>query len=524
MTFVKPFIPWAVLAPLLLAVTGARAAEPSKRYAVIVSNNESLDEGVAPLSFAVDDGAKYLELFRAVGTQAELLARFDADAARRHPEAAKVAIPPRRADVLAAIERQFAAIRADRKAGLETHFYFLYTGHGSLGANHEGYVNLADARLTRSELYHEVLARSPATFNHLVLDACYAYFFVLKRGEREKEGDYRAAIRDFLRAEELASYPNTGVLLATSTTSETHEWSHWEAGIFSHELRSGLLGPADVDRDGRVTYDEAAAFVEAANSAIDVPRARLRVFYRPPTSRRDVPLVNLRASQAPVLEVEPEQAGQYYLEDAAGVRVADFHPSPEQGVRVSLVGQAPFWLRSYEREALLPDQPKVAAAQLEFEPRTERARGSVERSFRKNLFLVPYGVSFYRDAMAERAWVEDTARLELAKSAGPRAKVVWGAGTLGAAALLGASSGMAYALAADSHRQYLNARTQEGSDIFRATTVDRVNASRVLAGVAGAAAIAGAVLLVVDWREQAAISVGAAPTPLGVAASVSGSF
>ncbi|HEY3451297.1 MAG TPA: hypothetical protein VGK67_33370 [Myxococcales bacterium] len=526
MSFAKHLSQWT-LTLVLLSGASAEAIEPVKRYAVIVSNNESLDEGVAPLAYAVDDGAKYQELFQAMGAQTALLARFDADSARRHPDAAGAAISPRRAEVLAAIERQFSQMRADHEAGLETHFYFLYTGHGSLGANHEGYVNLADSRLTRGELYREVLARSPATFNHLILDACYAYYFVLKRGDGEKEGDYRAAIRDFLRAEELSSYPNTGVLLASSTNSETHEWSRWEAGIFSHELRSGLLGPADVDRDGRVTYDEAAAFVEAANSAIDVPRARLRVFYRAPLSRRDVPLLDLRAGHSPVLEVGPENAGQFYLEDSAGVRVADLHPSSEQGVRVALVGKAPFWLRSYEREALLPEQPTVAVAQLDFAPLSERVRGSVERSFRKNLFLVPFGISFYRDAMAERAWVEDTVRLDLhlARPAVLGSKAAWGIGALSAAALLGAAGGAAYALAADSHAQYLNAKTPAGTSRARETTVDRVNASRVLAGVAGAAAVAGAALLILEWRENASsASVTAMPTPSGVTASISGSW
>ena len=121
----------------------------------------------------------------------------------------------------------------------------------------------------------------------------------------------------------LSFAAGSALILASSTSSETHEWSRWEAGIFSHELRSGLLGPADVNGDGVVTYDEAAAFVEAANAAIDVPKARLRVFFRPPPARKDLPLFDLAPLQGrPGLEVDPEHVGQYYIEDARGVRVA----------------------------------------------------------------------------------------------------------------------------------------------------------------------------------------------------------
>ena len=516
---------WWIL--LLLFASRAWAAEPVKRYAVIVANNQSLDEGVAPLAYAVDDGAKYLELFEAAGAQTALLASFDADSARRHPDAASVATPPRRADVLAATERMFAQIRADAQAGRETHFYFVYTGHGSLGPNREGYVNLADARFKRSELYREILARSPATFNHVILDACYAYFLVLKRGGKDKEGDFRAAVRDFLRAEELASYPNTGVLLASSTDSETHEWSLWEAGIFSHELRSGLLGPADVDGDGLVTYAEAAAFIEAANAAIDVPKARLRVFYRPPPARKDVPLLDLaplRAGPVPTLEIEPEHVGQYYLEDSLGVRVADLHPTSEQSVRVALLGKAPFWLRTSEREALLPAKAQVVASQLAFAPLSATAKGSVEQTFRKSLFLVPFGLSFYRGAVAERGRLEEEFVVEerLVQRAEIRPKLVWGIGTLAAAVAIGATSAAVYGMAADAHGQYETAKTQQDAQRLHAMTQDRLYASRTLAGVAGAAAIAGVVLLVVDAKEKPSIAVNIAPGPSSVSAGVSG--
>ncbi len=501
------------LSSLLLTAIAASAAAPLpvERFAVVVANNQSLDEGVAALAYAVDDGAKYFELFQSLGIQTKLLAAFSPEAARRFPAAAAAAVPPTRTAVLSAVEQTFQQIGLASQAGATTHFYFVFTGHGNIGPNREGYVTLADARFRRSELYREVLARSPATFNHLILDACYAYFFVLKKGGPDKEGDLREAVRAFLKAEDLASHPNTGVLLASSSSSETHEWSRWEAGIFSHELRSGLLGGADVDGDGRVTYAEAAAFVEAANAAIDVPRARLRVFYRPPTTAPGVALVHTAPLQAlPTLEIEPGHAGQFHIEDARGVRVADFHPSAERPARVALVGQAPFWVRTGEREALLPPGPRVLTSQLSFAPEAAAARGSVEQTFRKNLFLLPFGPSYFRSAVEERARLERDLRVEALLSQpaeATRPKQVAGWLGVGTGLALGAAGAVAYGMATWSHDRYDAASTREAALRHRRQTEDRLLAARVLAGAAGALAVTGGVLLVLDWDDLRSVRV-----------------
>ena len=76
-------------------------------------------------------------------------------------------------------------------------------------------------------------------------------------------------------------------------TGESHEWAGFEAGVFSHEVRSGLFGAADADGDGRVTYAEIAAFVRRANEAIPADRFRPQVLARPPQG--DGMLVDLRA-------------------------------------------------------------------------------------------------------------------------------------------------------------------------------------------------------------------------------------
>jgi hypothetical protein len=313
-------------------------------------------------------------------------------------------------------------------------------------------------------------------------------------------------VRDFLSAEELTRYPNTGVILAASSEAETQEWSRWESGIFSHELRSGLLGGADADGDGRVTYAEAAAFVEAANSAVDVPRARLRVFSRPPSMRADVALLEASAFRgSPQLEVDAEHAGKYYIEDSRGVRVADLHSSREGSVRFALVGEGPFFLRTAEREAQIPARSHVEVRELPLAPIAAPNRGGIETTFRKHLFEIAYGPGFYR-GIAATGLQFDQADTPLPEAPKPpvasRSLRPWAWMSLGTAAATAVAGGITYAYANQAHTEYERATTLERAHAMRDVTENRLLGARILFAVSGAAAAASATLFIVDWTRS----------------------
>ncbi|MBN2525093.1 MAG: caspase family protein [Deltaproteobacteria bacterium] len=376
------------------------------RYAIIVANNNSLDEGVPPLRYADDDGARYFEMFTSAGVEVSLLTVLGAEEQRRYIEAAKAAVPPSYKNLRATLKTLFTRMESAVQSGSEVHFYFIYAGHGDVGANQEGYLNLLDHRFTRSELYSEIVAQSPASFNHIILDACHAYYMVNKRGGgNDKSGDYKMHVRDFLEKEMLTRYPNTGVILAASNESETHEWQRFESGIFSHEIRSAMVGAGDVNNDGFISYSEAAACVDAANAAIDVPNARLKVFFRPPQQKVDVPLLGISDfKKAPTLNMPISFAGKYYVEDARGVRLADLHYSTEQPVVLKLVGKAPFYIRTAKNDEAMvgADVLQIELSSLQFVASQNGHRGSVEETFRKKLFSLPFGQGFYRGVMAQR--------------------------------------------------------------------------------------------------------------------------
>lgn len=396
-----------VAALLLLAATAAPAWGATRRYAVVVAHTRSLTEGVAPLEFADDDGARYHEFFSVIADEVLLYTVLDADSQRLYPDAAAVARSPSRELVLKGLADTFNAAQEAVDRGDDVVFYFVLIGHGEVGAGGEGYVSLLDAPFTRTDLFREVLAKSPATTNHVVVDACNSYFLVHARGSDADDGAPadEEAVRAFVAEEDLSRYPNTGVLLSTSSARESHEWAAYGAGVFSHQLRSALAGAADVNGDGRIEYSEIRAFVDAANLRIDDAKARLEIFARPPEIDASRPVVDLPASRfRHWLHVPKGAALQFYLEDARGVRYLDANLNGDRAAVLALVPSAHYFVRSSdgakEQRLSLATDGRITLERKRMRRAALAARGATSESFRTGLFAVPYGASFYEGYVA----------------------------------------------------------------------------------------------------------------------------
>lgn len=422
----------------LFAPQTAQAKTPERRtYALIVANNGSVDQGVQPLRYADDDGARYYELFSHLADDTTLLTVLDADSQRVFPKLASRSLPPSKAQLKRSVATLAAQIKADRKKGIETELYLVFTGHGNVEERSgEGYLSLLDGKLRRSDLYREVLRPLEANYTHLIIDACHAYFMVQSRGGKDGaawQDDRTGQTHD----QELAAYfqhrpqgdesvsSTLGVLLSTSGAAEVHEWSKFRAGVFSHELRSGLLGGADANADGRITYTELEAYLAAANAGVTNPKARINVWASAPKQDRDRPLVRTADyRQASRLKLPSGQAGRYYIEDARGLRYADVHSAPEGQASIVLlrepVDRRDYFLRTDDALASVSlKEDSINGAALAFAPQADQARSSVEASFRANLFSTPYGPGFYAGFMAAR---DQRPELELNAPALPAAQ------------------------------------------------------------------------------------------------------
>ncbi|AKQ70158.1 peptidase C14 caspase catalytic subunit p20 [Myxococcus hansupus] len=463
-------------------------------FALIIGVNRSHEPDQPELRFADDDAARYLDLFRMLGARTYLLARLDDNTRRLHPQAAAEALDPKHSELSASVKKLGEDIALARSRGVETVAYVVYAGHGNV-RNGEGYVSLEDGPLTGQQLSTQVVGKLGADRVHLIVDACYSYFLAYSRGPG---GQRRPLPAGFTRAVGLALADNVGLLLSTSSARESHEWEAFEAGVFNHEVRSGLFGAADADGDGQVSYREIAAFVERANAAIPNERFRPQLHARPPKGSEL--LVDLRPGMDRRLEVDGAQGAHYLLEDANGVRLAEFHNAQGQALRLLRPPpRGPVFLRRVGDEtqefALPTTQDVVRLESLSAEAPRVASRGAAHAAF-QHIFTLPFG----SDTVSgfELRPPPSLTLMEDAREPGRlRKQLGWGALSLGVAS---AGVGMWTTLKARDLRNGVPPNLPQQEAAARNRRINALNTtSGVLYGLGGAAVLGGALLFL--WPD-----------------------
>ena len=416
---------WALVA-LIMAAAGARAsgadsgAEATsppatngevRRFALVIGNNAPPRVDLPRLRYADDDAVRWTVLFATLGAGVETLTDLDSESRQLYGQALPSARSPSLAALRAAVARLATLIAGARARGARTVLYFVYAGHGDVEGG-RGYVTLTDALFSRADLEAMVLAPAHADTNHVIVDACGASYFLGHRGPGGERRPWQQSYFD----PGAARFSNTGFLLSSSSSGLSHEWEEFQAGIFSHEVRSGLLGAADLDGDGRVTYAELTAFVRTANRPVRNERFRPQIVSRAPGGSDDV-LLDLRGARGGSLAIGSTAASHQTLEDRAGVRWADFHPGATDQVRLILPlsswSDPGFYLRSMATSAeyLVPAGSDVKLADLAPRPASLLHRGAIHDAF-THLFELPFDQAALNSFRLEPDLVE-TSRSEL---------------------------------------------------------------------------------------------------------------
>ena len=231
----------AILSTLLhaLPVAAAPAGAVPVRRALIIAYNGSNRPGVPDLQYADDDGVRWLEVFRRLGVDAELLTVPDAETAAADPGLLQGVREPSRAGVQAAAQRLAERIRSDHAGGAVVDAFLVYVGHGQTDEAGKASLTLLDGTIDQQAFYETLVDPLDADFVHVLVDACHAAGVVGSRGADPRVLDQ---LRATLEREVLARRPRVGALYAESLDGTTHEWSKIRAGVLSHVLRSGLLG------------------------------------------------------------------------------------------------------------------------------------------------------------------------------------------------------------------------------------------------------------------------------------------
>lgn len=498
-------------APVVQAGGNPPAGGAPLSVAVVVGSNHSPSASLQDLRYGDDDAVQNARTMAMLGADTTLLVVPDAETRELFP-GNKPQGPATRAALRAAFDAAKAKVAAARAAGRPTDLYFLFAGHGDT-ADGRPFLQLDDAKLWREDLA-EMLTAAGADSNHVVVDACFAAAFVSDRGPG---GERDRLPPGFSRGTRAVWPARTGFLTARSAGGQTHEWAQYQAGVFSHELRSGLMGAADVDVDGKVTYREIAAFVRRANESIPNRRYRPELSTTPPSGNLDAALAVLPAGPI-VLEMDLQPAGRAFIETETGIRLADLHPAPGAAVKLRLptdlgglfVEQesAPNATGNLREFKLAPRAGHVRLSALAAEASHVAARGAGHEAF-MHLFARSFDLnaasSFNLEAedAAELKWIKQEEDAARAKTL--RKKVALGAFTVGAVSGATALGFLLHANSIDG--------TGTSQEQVRENNVASDNqriTSAILAGVAGGAVLTGAILYL--WPDAPNVSVAASPS------------
>ena len=486
--------------------------------AVVVGNNTSQTADLETLSFADDDAIKSAELLQMLGFQVTLLASPDKETIGLHPQGPYT--PPTRRNLLDAVASALETAKANADSGKPLPLFFVFSGHGSYDPEGRGYLHLQDGRFTMRDLVYELAVPTKGLCNVvIVVDSCNAEFLVKTRGSALRRAQGPSTLR-------LEEYPHVGLALSSSATGEVREWGRYLGGVFSHQVRSAMLGGADQDCDGIVTFPELAAFLEAANQAVANPELRLQPYVRAPLAAPAMPFsAPGRARNGAWLRLDGPRPLRLAILDHNMARKADLH----------LASACP-------RQLLLPPGETLTIVEGDSEHAVERtvapeigttltlsalpvaassgtrARGT-DTYLRRNLFKVPYGSDYYGQFVAER-YAESLAVERYISEPWYTNGWAWAAAGAGAAAAVTAM--VFHGLANDASQQAASARWP--MDIHKYNNqVDDYNMGAAISwGVTGAGLLTGIVLFIVDDRYRTESFTPEFDGPLAVMPSLGG--
>jgi len=462
-------------------------SQEAPHYSLIIGHNDSTDPALNPLRYADDDAIRYNELFAVVASETTLLTTLDEETRRLYPQLE--AAPPTRTNVMAAISDISRSMEGDVEKGMRPTFSFVFSGHGSYDADGSGFLYLADGTFTTRDLYGEVIAPNTESQILLVIDACNAALLVHSRGGGN---DRVAAAPSKLK---LEAYPNVGVILSSSSVGEVHEWGKYLSGVFSHEVRSALLGPGDLDGDHRITFPELASFIAAANQAVDNPTIRLNPYIRPPMNDPQMAIVDMDKARFPArIRVENKEGKRGYMMDSRLVRYLDFNMGDARSFEVGLVHNERGWIVVQADEEYRVPQGSMGTLPLAQLPRKElttvATRGATSDYFDETLFGAPLHSSFSQEFFADTYM--DSLVVERAEiSSWYESPWGWGLASVAAGTLAGGAFFHMEGLQAQQraqNAQFTQERAQANSDVL-----DSQVGMVTLYGFGGAA-LTGAVL------------------------------
>lgn len=296
---------------LALLLAAAVQAEPMRRFALVVGNDEG-GADTRPLRYAQEDARKMHGLLARLGGV--------------DPGDARLLLNEEAKDVLTALADLEARAKATQARGERTALLVYYSGHAKDGA-----LRLGDTRLPFDALKRR-MAEAPADIRIAILDSCRSGALTRTKGARRAPA---------FSIDSGAGRDARGLVILTSSSADedSQESDAIGGSYFSHHLASGLLGDADRSGDGRVTLFEAYSHAYArtvADTAASSAGPQHPTFSYDLAGNGDLVLTDLRASSEGLVVPRAAPPGAYYFVDPGGMVVAELDKVADLERRVAL--------------------------------------------------------------------------------------------------------------------------------------------------------------------------------------------
>lgn len=317
--FLSPFrrgFSTAVLSILMLVPVAANAAESSPADSSVRMRRFALMAGF-------NDGGPSRPVLRFAASDAQAMSKVLETLGGVSREDLLVVQEPTRAAFMGALDRLSKLAAAGHVNGIRREVVVYYSGH----SDEEGLM-IGKDRISYDELRVRIQS-VPADVRLAILDSCASGAFT-----RHKGGTRRAPfVMD-------ASVNTKGhAFLTSSAVNEVaQESSRIGASFFTHYLVSGLRGAADVNRDRRVTLQEAFQFAAQETLAHTEktrggPQHAAYEFDLVGTS--DLVVTDVRATQA-TLALGADLAGRIGVRDASGNLVVELRKTGGNTIELGL--------------------------------------------------------------------------------------------------------------------------------------------------------------------------------------------
>ena len=317
----------AGIALALAAAAPLAVAHPNRAFAAALSAAPATIDGVRLRRFALmagfNDGGPTRPQLRYATSDARAMSRVLESLGGVAPDDVVFVSDATRAAFLGAFDRLGHLVAAGQRAGVRREVVVYYSGHSD-----EDGLLIGNDRVSYDELRGRIQA-IPAEVRLAILDSCASGGFT-----RHKGGVRRAP---FLM-DASADTKGHAYLTSSAINEVAQESDRIGASFFTHYLVSGLRGAADVNRDRRVTLQEAFQFAAQETLARTEktqggPQHAAYEFDLAGTS--DLVVTDVRSTQA-TLALASDLSGRIGVRDSAGNLVVELRKMGGHGIELGL--------------------------------------------------------------------------------------------------------------------------------------------------------------------------------------------